>query len=194
MKRRYIAILAVLGFTALACAIAAPAGFTTPVAAGVTPPIPFEFVPTAIPITPTYEGCAFVWGSQDLPVLSRKFNAALQEISMDASGLAYAYGENCVYADGRQSFGAMETDFRVGVKVTNVRDEAALGDWIFKVMQVVLDLPQADMEGPQPGRVDFDFKQPDPAEIFVRVPIDVYRREAQGLKGAELFRFFYTNP
>ena len=182
-----------MGFASLACAIAAP-GPSTPAAADMTPPIPFEFVPTAIPITPTYEGCAYVWDSKDLPELSRKFNADLQEISLDASGIAYAFGESCVYADGRHTFGAMETDFRVGVKVTSVRDEAGLGAWIYKVMQVVLGLPQGDLEGPNPGRVDFDFKQPDPAEIFVRVPIDVYRRDAQGLRGAELFRFFYTKP
>ena len=135
-----------------------------------------------------------MWGSKQLPELSAKLNRALQEISLDATGLAYAYGENCVYGDGHQTFGAMETDFRVGVKVKNVHDEAALGDWIFKIMQIILDLPPEDIEGPQPGRVDFDFKQPDPAELFVTVPIDKYRREATGLKGAVLFRLFYTNP
>jgi hypothetical protein len=75
-----------------------------------------------------------------------------------------------------------------------VHDEAALGDWIFNVMQVILDLPSEEIKGPQPGRVDFDFKQPDPAELMLTVPIDKYRAEAAGLKGAALFRLFYTSP
>jgi hypothetical protein len=61
-------------------------------------------------------------------------------------------------------------------------------------MQVVLGLPASELEGPQPGRVDFDFKQPDPAELFVTVPIDKYRNEARSLRGADLFRYFYTHP
>ena len=193
MKQRHVAALIALALTAYACAVAAPAdpaGAATPVPPIITP----EFVPTAITITPTYEGCAYVWGSQNLPELSAKLNAELQAISMDASGLAYAYGENCIYGDGHQTFSAMETDFRVGVKVTSVRDEAALGEWIYKVMQVVLAVPQSELDGPRPGRVDFDFKQPDPAELFVTVPIDKYRNEAKDLRGADLFRYFYTNP
>ena len=49
-----------------------------------------------MPVTPTYEGCAYVWASHDMPELSRKLNAELQDISMNLSGLAYAYGEDCV--------------------------------------------------------------------------------------------------
>jgi hypothetical protein len=191
-NRRFIAILIALGLIAVACASAAP---NPPIPQRTdTPPIPTEIVPTAIPITPTYEGCAYMWGSQQLPTLSSKLNAALQQISTDATGLAYAYGENCVYADGHQTFSAMETDYRVGVKVVSVHDEAALGDWIYKVMQVILALPADEIQGPQSGRVDFDFKQPDPAEVMLTVPIDKYRTEAAGLRGAELFRYFYTNP
>ena len=50
------------------------------------------------------------------------------------------------------------------------------------------------MKGPRAGRVDFDFKQPDPAELFVTVPIEQYRREADDLKGAALLRLFYKTP
>ena len=195
LSRRFFVPLIALGIAALACAsLGSPAAPAVGAPGSETPPIPSEFVPTAIPITPTYEGCAYMWGSQQLPALSSKLNTELQKINMDATGLAYAYGENCVYGDGHQTFSAMETDYRVGVKVKNVHDEAALGDWIFKVMEVILDLPPEEIQGPQPGRVDFDFKQPDPAELHVNVPIDRYRSEATGLKGAELFRLFYTNP
>jgi hypothetical protein len=193
MRPRMMAVLMLFGVVVSACSAIVPA---TPVVGSdpYTPAITPEYVPTVVPATPTYEGCAYVWASKDMPQLSRNFNTELQAIGADASGMAYAYGENCVYADGHSTFGAKETDFRVGVKVTSVHDEAALGDWIRKVMQVVLAIPAAELQGPESGRVDFDFKQPDPAEIFVSVPIDKYRSEAQGLEGAQLFRYFYTGP
>ncbi len=193
MNRRTCVHLAALALTILACAVTTPAA-PGPVSVGFTPPITPEFVPTAIPLTPTFAGCAHVWGSKELPALSREFNAGLQALTKDPGGLAYAYGENCIFADGRSTFSAMETDFRIGITVKNIKDEQVLGDWITNVMEIVLGLPQSEMEGPRPGRVDFTFKQPDPAQLMVTVPIDIYRQEAQGLKGAELFRFFYKQP
>ncbi len=192
MNRLAVASLVLLSIAGQACADISASSQVLPTPP--TPPVTAEYVPSAIPVTPTYEGCAYVWGTQDLPELSRQLNAELQNISMDLTGLAYAYGENCVYSDGRQTFSAMETDFRIGVKVKDVKDENALGEWIHKVMAVVLALPPDKMEGPNTGRVDFDFKQPDPAELFVTVPIDKYRQEADGLRGADLLHLFYSNP
>ena len=193
MKRFLVPGLLFIVIITAACAsnAAAPAQSPTTPAA---PVIPTEFIPSAVPVSPTYDGCYYVWASQDLPELSRKLNAQLQDISTDVTGLAYAYGENCVYADGHQTFSARETDFRVGIKVTAVKDEAALGDWISKVMPIVLALPEDQLQGPQQGRVDFDFKQPDPADLFVTVPIDQYLREADDLKGAALLHLFLPNP
>ncbi len=208
MKRLLAAILTALCIAAQGCAPATPVSLQatpatpateTAVAAASTPatPIPVtpsEYVPTIFPVTPTSTACAYAPGSQDLPELSRHFNAALQEISLDLNGLAYAYGENCVYGDGHQVFSAMETDFRVGVKVKTIRDEGSMGDWIAKIMGIVLDLPADEMVGSKAGRVDFNFKEPDPAQIFITVPIDKYRREADNLRGAELFHLFYPSP
>lgn len=195
MRRLLAVILILIGFGAISCVPYLPSAFRDPAAPTSLPPETLtEYVPTPLPVSPTYEGCSYVWGSQDMPELSRKLNASLQDISADVTGLAYAYGEDCVYADGHSTFSAMETDFRVGVKVKNVRDEDALGNWIYKVMQVILDLPPDQLQGPHSGRVDFDFKQPDPAEIFVTVPIDMYRQQAGNLRGAALFRLFYNKP
>ncbi|HTP03172.1 MAG TPA: hypothetical protein VMJ64_17475 [Anaerolineales bacterium] len=193
MKLRYPALCMLFLATVLSCSPAVP---SVPGASGdpATPPITPEYIPPTIPITATYEGCAYVWASKDMPELSREFNAELQAIGKDATGMAYAYGENCVYADGHSTFGAMETDFRVGVNMKNVHDEAALGDWMEKVMQVVLAIPRSQLQGPQPGRVDFTFKQPDPVLVVVSVPIDKYRDEAQGLHGADLFHYFHPGP
>lgn len=193
MKLLKLALPFVLILSTSACyALAAPLS-TPPV--GATPPtVQAEYVPTVASATPTFAGCAYVWGSQDLPEVSRRLNADLQKMASGVSGLAYAYGENCVYADGHQTFSAMETDFRVGIQVRSIKDEDDLGNWIFQVMQAILALPADQLSGPQPGRVDFDFKQPDPGELFVTVPIDQYRRQPPELKGARLFRVFYSNP
>ncbi len=190
--------LSALAFVALciaaACVPASPSAYMELVPVTITPPGPTEYVPTPIPVTPTPSGCTSSWGTEELPELSRLLNAELQLTSMDASGLAYAYGEKCIYADGRYSLRVIETDYRIGVKVKAITDEAALGDWIYKVMTIVLDLPPDQMVGYQPGRVDFDFKQPDPAKIFVIVPISVYRRDADDLRGADLLHLFYPAP
>jgi hypothetical protein len=189
---RFLAMLVLM--LALATSACAPASSlaspqsVTHAPAGQTPT---EYVPTAPPVTPTYEGCAYVWGSQDLPELSRQLNASLQALSADLTGLAYAFGEDCVYGDGHSTFSAMETDFRVGIKVKTVRDEGALGDWIRKVMTIIQALPPDKLAGARPGRVDFDFKQPDPAEVLVSVPIEKYRAEADSLRGADLLHLFY---
>ncbi len=194
--RRLLAVIVIgFGFGAMSCVPSLPPAPQQPLAPTSLPPeTSTEYVPSPLPVSPTYEGCAFVWASQDMPELSRKLNASLQKISMDVSGLAYAYGENCVYGDGHSTFSAMETDFRVGVKVTAVRDEDALGNWIYKIMPLILAIPPDQLEGPNAGRVDFDFKQPDPAEVFVTVPIEKYRQEADNLRGAALFRLFYNKP
>ena len=195
MKQPLAAVLLTLWFTTMACVPSMPKASQPPTSTPRPLPVtPTEYVPTPLPITPTYEGCAYAWASQDMPELSRKLNASLQNISMDVSGLAYAYGEDCVYGDGHSTFSALETDFRVGVKVSNAKDEDALGNWIAKVMTVILEIPPDQLQGPHAGRVDFDFKQPDPAEVFVTVPIDKYRLQASGLRGAALFRLFYNNP
>lgn len=191
MKRPARIVLISLSLLLASCTPAATLAPSVPTPASLPPDTPTEYVPTALPVTPTYEGCAYVWGSKDLPDLSRRLNAEVQKISTDASILAYAYGENCVYADGHSDFHAMETDFRVGVKVKTVRDEDALGNWIDRVMKIIVAVPRDELSGPQPGRVDFDFKQPDPAEIIVHVPIDMYLKEADDLRGAALFRLFY---
>lgn len=193
MNRLLAAALLLTCISVQACASAMPAisqaGPATPI-----PVTPTEYVPTAIPITPTYAGCAYVPGTEDMPELTRQLNVELQKISMDVSGLAYAYGEYCVYGDGHRTFSAMETDYRIGVKVKTLIDEGNLGNWISKVMTIVLAIPPEQLEGPRPGRVDFDFQVPDPEELFVTVPIEKYLNQADNLHGADLLHLFTTNP
>jgi hypothetical protein len=193
-NRKSAISLLVLVFILLACAFP---GLENPAPVGVTPqaltvsPIPNS---NLTEITPTYEGCAYVWASHDLPELSKKVNAALQAKDSKAGGSAYAYGEDCVYADGHGTFSAMETDFRVQILVQDLKDEASLGNWIVEVMSVIDALPPTELSGPQPGRVDIEFRSTASENLFLHVSILKYRQEAQGLKGPQLFKLFYNNP
>jgi hypothetical protein len=146
---------------------------------------------TLVTITPTYEGCYYVWANQSLPEVTEKLNAALRTLQPTASANADAFGENCVYADGHSSFGAKETDFYVNLSIKSRSDEDATGNWIAQVMEVIDQL--AGVPG-GPGFVEFTFQDNEPSPLVVRVPVYQYKNEAQGMTGAKLFRLFYTTP
>ena len=145
-------------------------------------------------LTPTYEGCAYMWAYQDLPDLSAKLDASIRTLNTDASASAYAFGEDCVYADGHKTFGAMETDFNVSLQVTDLTNEEAFGNWIKEVMSFIFQIPSEEISGPQPGFVEFRFVKSDTEQIVLRVPLRGYETTAKGLSGAELFRLFYAPP
>ena len=149
---------------------------------------------TTTEITPTSESCAYVWASKDLPDLSQKVYNALKAVDTNLTGNAYAYGENCVYADGHNTFATMETDFRVKVTVSDLKDEKALGDWVASAMGAITKLPADEIPGPQPGRVEFDFSKSETDNLFLNVSIAKYQKLAPGISGAELFRNFNNNP
>jgi hypothetical protein len=155
---------------------------------------PTELAPVSTDVTPTFEGCGYVWASQALPDLSVKLNDALQAADPAMTGSAYAFGENCVYADGHSTFGAMETDYRVKVTVVDLKDEKALGASIIRVMDVISKLPADEIAGPQPGRVEFTFTKSDSENLSFNVSISKYKSLAPGLSGAEIFRLLSTNP
>jgi len=149
---------------------------------------------TTTEIPPTSESCAYVWASQELPDLSQKVYDALQAVDTNLTGNAYAYGENCVDAGGHGTFTAMETDFRVKVSVSDLKDEKALGDWIASAMGAITKLPADEVPGPQPGRVEFAFTKSETETLFLNVSIAKYQKLAPGISGAELFQNFNNNP
>ncbi len=185
MKRFFLLCL----FLLTACA-PSPTPTISPVPSTDTPT---PFVTGTPDTTPTFEACAFVWASQDLPDVSKKVNEALQAIDKDITASAYAYGENCVYADGRSTFSAMETDYRIKVEVKDTQDEKALGNLIAEVMGVIIKIPLSDVAGPNPGRAEFSFRH-GKDQTNLNVQINQYIHDAVNLKGAELFRFFQQNP
>ena len=81
----------------------------------------------------------------------------------------------------------METDFNVTLQVKDLSDEAALGGWIVKVMQVIENIPLSQIIGPRPGRVTLIFESNAQSQA-VNFYIDQYRALPPGLSNAEIYQ------
>ena len=141
-----------------------------------------------------YSGCYYVPSTQELPRLSERLLANLQTPEVVTAASAYAYGEDCVAADGTRTFSAMETDYRTKFLVGSLQDEESLGNWVAKVMIAVEALPADEVQGPQPGRVEFEFSTAQGESLRFNVQVSRYRTEGAGYRGARLFRLFYKPP
>lgn len=155
-------------------------------------PYAYSFATETPVITPTYEGCFYVWAYHDLPEISEKVDQAIKTLQTEASGRAQAYGEDCVYADGRGEFGAMETDFYVTIMVKNLKDESELGDWLIAVMKTLDAFPRGVVPGGQDGFAQITFKTEEDQRIF-NVSINEYKNLPPGLSGEEVFRALLPN-
>lgn len=150
--------------------------------------------PTITPTTPpepAYGGCGYQWANQDLPELSTEFQESIRGLQPDAQANAFAFGEDCIYADGTRTFLAMETDFNITLQVVDANDETDLGDWIVKVMQVILNIPKDKMVGPRPGRVSIIFQTGNQHQV-VNFYIDQYQSLSPGLSNAEIYQALKT--
>src|SRR5215212_219702 len=146
-----------------------------------------------IPTTsPNPQACGYQWANQDLPELSSSFQASIQALQSEAQASAYAFGENCVLADGSiGGFGAMETDFNVTLNVNDLTNYSDLVEWIVKVMQVIQNIPTEQITGPQPGRVSVIFQSNGDQKI-VNFYINQYQALAPGLGGLEIYQALQT--
>ena len=133
------------------------------------------------------QGCAYRWAYQDLPDLSSDFQSALQELLPGIKGYAFAFGEDCIHADGTVTFLPMETDFNSTLPVSDLSDEAELGNLIIRVMQVIETIPPEQIRGPRPGRVSLLFEA-GADRTGVSFYIDQYRALPADLTSAEIFR------
>lgn len=142
---------------------------------------------------PTYDGCGYMWAYRDSPELTEKLDIAVRAINPNASAHAELFGEDCVYADGSATFGAMETDFYVQLPVDYLTDEEAFGNWMAQVLSLITQIPKEEIQGNY-GFVEFSFIKSETERIILRAPIVTYITEAGEKSGAELFRFFYIPP
>lgn len=148
---------------------------------------------TPVADTPSYEGCAYVWAYHDAPDITAKVDAAIRALNSDASGHASLFGEDCVYADGHSTFGAMETDFYVYLPVKDLKNNEAFGNWMAQVLPLIVQIPREEIQGNY-GFVEFWFKKSETEHVIARVPVQDYLDKAQGITGAELFRRYLPTP
>ncbi len=189
MRLKRLGILLLASEMLIACTSLRPATPSLVPRASTQPPTP---TPTAG--DGTILACYYVWATQELPALSQTVQNDVQAVAGGASGSAYAYGEDCVSADGTRKFTPMETDFRMRLPVDDLTNEQHLGDLIGAVMHMVEQIPPDQLAGPQPGRVEFEFYTASAGSLRLTVDIDRFRREAGGITGAPLFRLFYAVP
>lgn len=162
-----------------------------PLTPTVSPP-PTTVTITATATLPPYSGCGYQWAYQDLPELSAEFQGAIQSLQPEAQASAFAFGEDCVHADGKtRTFIPMETDFNITLQVSDLLDEANLGEWIVNVMQVVENIPPEKIVGPRPGRVSIGF-QFGSNQKAVNFYIDQYETLPSGLSNTEIYQALQT--
>lgn len=150
-------------------------------------------VETAAPLptdTPEFQGCSYSWAYHDAPELTQSLDAAVKEMDTAASAVATQFGEDCHKGDGSITFGAMETDFYIRKPVEDLLAEESFGEWMHEVLQIVIQIPREQIPGPNYGFVEFWFEKNESEHIVIRVPIQNYLDEAQGLTGMELFKAF----
>ena len=157
--------------------------------------LPLTQTPSNLPATsvpPAGGGnCAYQWAQKALPELSGEFQQAIQQLQPEALANAFAFGEDCIYADGHAVFTAMETDFNITLQVVDLANESSLGEWIVKVMQVVESIPPEKIEGPRPGRVSLEFRSGSENK-FVNFYIDKYQALPSDLSTTEIYQTLQT--
>ena len=177
-----------------ACSAGVPASPVLPSTTEAPLPLPTTAVPDSNPegqvttIPPSSQNCGYQWAQQDLPELSSSFQQSVQALQPGAQANAFAFGENCVLADGSiAGFSAMETDFNITLQVSDLTGESALGEWIVKVMQVIESIPPEQIVGPRPGRVILTF-QAGGDQTVINFYVDRYQALPSDLSNTEIFQ------
>jgi hypothetical protein len=185
----------------VAIALSVAAGFLA--LQNVSAPTPDEAVQTAevetiVTEPPTVDAsipqqCAYTWAYRDAPELTQKLDAAVKALNPEASARAQFFGEDCVYADGQSTFGAMETDFYINLPIDDLTNQDAFGNWMVEVMPIVAQIPREKIQGNY-GFVEFLFGKFDAEHVIIRVPVQKYMDEGKDKTGSDLFRLFSATP
>ena len=155
-------------------------------------PSPEEIQITDTPVS-NDGNCAYMWAYHNAPELTEKLSATFLAIDPIINARAEHFGEDCVYADGHSTFGAMETDFHIRIPVDDLTNEEVLGNWMSQVLPVIVQLPREEIQGNY-GFVEFTFEKTETDRVVVRVPIQRYMDGVRGITGMALFRMFYVEP
>ena len=160
-------------------------------ACSAVPAAPPTFAPATAASDP--QNCGYQWAYQDLPELSASFQQSIQALQPEARANAFAFGENCILSDGSIArFIPMETDFNITFRVTDLTNDAELGEWVVRVMEVITQIPAEQIVGPRPGRVSLIFQSGD-EQTGINFYIDQFQNLAPGLSHAEIYQRLQTS-
>jgi hypothetical protein len=149
---------------------------------GMTGVMPEPEVVTAVP----YMECSWQWAYQDQPELQAALEAALTDAGIAYDSVSvYAYGENCLDAQGEiLRYAAMETDFDLTLLIEDLTDRAALADRLSEVLTLLVnEFPVSATPGPQPGYFSLMFLAgTDTLTVYVQqsTAVELVRQDVTG--------------
>ena len=162
-----------------------------------TPGIPATIIasrPTiGVTPSPTYAPeCYFNWATHDVPELSAKLQAEIDDTSLDGVKIeATGYGEDCIdpATHKAKSFGAMQTDFHIEYIVKDFADLETIGNTVAQVLVILNRLKPETLPGRLFGRIEFWMRKGEQLITILAVsPADLPKLVQSGLKGAALLR------
>lgn len=120
---------------------------------------------------------------------------AILMLDPKANGWAEAIDQACVDFEDNEHTYAYGIWFHVHKQTPDLNDYEALGSWIVSVMSVLDTIPRDQYTiGAQPTNVIFTFFADNAESLEIRVSIEKYWTQADGISGEEVFRMFYTEP
>ena len=191
--KRYRNWIIALVLSATAGAVAIQNGLAPSLSESTESPLPITST-DAPTTTPTYEPCGYMWAYKDVPELLVKVESVIHALNPEAKVRVQAFGEDCVYADGRATFGAMETDVYIHTIVDDLTNEEALGNWMAQALPLIVQIPEDEFPGGY-GMVEFWFENNNGESLYIRPKISRFlEADVRDKSGAELFRLLHVTP
>lgn len=156
--------------------------------------------PTPTPM-PTEEPCAFMWATYTDETGTALLQKRLTEQSLpfDAEITRVSdFGEDCVTASGvNKGFGAMETDFSVGIEFPANATETEIGQYAIDVVKVIAANFERgkNMNAPNRGSLEFALLHAGEIKQYRRINIDeAIRAIEKGITPKDFYKQFFAVP
>jgi len=140
--------------------------------------------------TPSSQNCYFNWATHPLPDLTKQLQASVDSAGLsEVTATAEAFGEDCIdpVTNKAIGFGAMETDFRFTVQVSNLEDTDILGRMLEKILVVLDEFTNGSIHMAPPAYVNVTFTSRDKASYLSFIMENGKAAIEKGLHGAELY-------
>ena len=190
MKKRTTVIMILVSIWASACSQLFP-----------------EFSPTAtivITVAPSLEpttqvdttNCFYVEASSDMPAAANQVQSTLKSAQIDVvNSAASGDGKNFVCPQaGTSTFISNQTTLTITLKVDSLDDLTALGNLTGKVLDNLMNLPQAVVPHWQDGQIQINFTSGSDNRVLVFPATYGITQRGQGLNGASLWQALNNQP